>query len=82
MNVVITPITLDDWERFNAFKRSMPVTTEEFVAMTNIDLIRLFFLLEEKKLRTEKINKHLHIDISDERARQYMPDYKPMKDLF
>jgi hypothetical protein len=39
-------------------------------------------LLERKAIATAYIDRHLHIDINDKIARQYLPDYKPQKDLF
>ena len=56
------------------------VTSEEFVDMTNMELVQLFMLLEDNKLPTTRINHHLHIDINDERAKIWLLENK--KDLF
>jgi hypothetical protein len=45
------------------------ITTEEFIDMTNMELVQLFMLLEDNKLPITRINHHLHIDINDERAK-------------
>jgi hypothetical protein len=58
------------------------IPSEQFVRMVRMELVDLFLLLENKKLPIKYINHHLHIDISDKRARQYLPDYKIAKDLF
>lgn len=58
------------------------VTTEEFIEMTQMELIDLYMLLEGKAITTKRINHHLHIDMNDKVARQYLPDYEPEKDLF
>jgi hypothetical protein len=55
------------------------VTSEEFIDMTNTELVQLFMLLEENKLPTKYINKHLHVDINDDRAKCWLPEVK--KDL-
>ena len=56
------------------------VTSEEFVDMTNMELVQLFMLLEDNKLPIARINHHLHIDINDDRAKIWLPEAK--KDLF
>jgi hypothetical protein len=56
------------------------VTSEEFIDMTNMELVQLFMLLEDNKLPIARINHHLHIDISDDRAKIWLPEAK--KDLF
>ena len=56
------------------------VTSEEFVDMTNMELVQLFMLLEDNKLPITRINHHLHIDINGERAKIWLLENK--KDLF
>ena len=58
------------------------VTTEEFVRMTNMDPTQFYILYLDKQLPVVKSGNHFYIDIADTRARQYLPDYKPIKDLF
>ena len=58
------------------------VTTEEFVSMTNMDLTQFYILFDSGKLPIVKRPHHVFVDINDIRARRYLPDYKPTKDLF
>jgi hypothetical protein len=56
------------------------ITSEEFIELTKIELVTLFLLLDDRKLPTAYINKHLYVDINDERAKCWLPEAK--KDLF
>jgi hypothetical protein len=58
------------------------VTTEDFVHITNMDLTQFYILYISGKLPLVKRPHHVFVDIGDLRARQYLPDYKPMNDLF
>jgi hypothetical protein len=58
------------------------VMTEDFVRLTKMDPTQFYLLFVDKKLPIAKIGNHFYVDIDDVRARQYLPDYKPMKDLF
>lgn len=58
------------------------VRSEDFVRRTGMELVTLYLLLEEKRLPIKYIDKHLHVNVNDRRAYQYLPDYKIEKDLF
>lgn len=57
------------------------IPSQEFVQRTGMELITLYLLLEDHRLPTKYINRHLHIDINDARAKCWLPENKP-KDLF
>ena len=56
------------------------VRTHEFVDLTGMEHATLYILLESNRLPIAYIEKHLHIDISDTRAKCWLPEAK--KDLF
>jgi hypothetical protein len=60
------------------------VTSQEFIALTNMDVSRFYILFIDNKLPIVEKDKYKYIDINDIRARRYMSDYvpEPMKDLF
>jgi hypothetical protein len=57
------------------------IRSEDFYNMADLELITLYVLLEDHRLPTKYINKHLHIDINDKRAKCWLSENKP-KDLF
>jgi hypothetical protein len=57
------------------------VTTREFVGLTKMDLTQFYMLYSTGKLPVKKTKNETYININDIRARQYLPDYKPV-DLF
>jgi hypothetical protein len=58
------------------------VSTREFVELTKMDLTQFYLLYVSGKLPINKKRHDTFIDINDVRAKQYLPDYKPVKDLF
>lgn len=58
------------------------VTTEEFVQLTKMDDTQFYMLYISGKLPLVKRPHHVFVDISDVRAKKYLPDYKPVKELF
>ena len=70
----------------NALGAPMPdehlVTTEEFVRIAKMDRTQCYILFMDNKLPITELDHQLYVDIDDIRARQFLPDYKPLKDLF
>jgi hypothetical protein len=58
------------------------IPTEQFVEITNMDLTQCYVLYTDGKLPIVRCPHHTFVDIADFRAKQYLPDYKPAKDLF
>jgi hypothetical protein len=54
------------------------VNTQEFVELTKMDLTQFYLLFESRQLPIKKTRTETYIEINDIRARQYLPDYKPM----
>jgi hypothetical protein len=45
------------------------IPSQKFVQRTGMELVILYFLLKDHRLPTAYINKRLHIDINDQRAK-------------
>jgi hypothetical protein len=58
------------------------VTTEDFVEITNMDRTQFYILFIDRKLPIAEFGHHYYINMRDIRARRWLPDYKPEKDLF
>jgi hypothetical protein len=58
------------------------VTSYEFLAMTPMDVSRFYILFIDGKLPIVERQNYMYIDVGDVRAQQWLPDYKPEKDLF
>lgn len=58
------------------------VTSDEFLAITHMDMSRFYILFIDGKLPIVERQSYKYIDVGDIRARQYLPDYRPEKDLF
>jgi hypothetical protein len=54
------------------------VNTQEFVELTKMDLTQFYLLFESRQLPIKNTRTETYIEINDIRARQYLPDYKPM----
>jgi hypothetical protein len=57
------------------------VNTREFVELTKMDLTQFYMLYSTGKLPVKKMKNDTFIDVNDIRAKQWLPDYKPL-DLF
>jgi hypothetical protein len=58
------------------------VTSYEFLAMTDMDVSQFYILFIDGKLPIVERQDYKYIDVGDVRARQWLPDYRPEKDLF
>jgi hypothetical protein len=58
------------------------VRSQEFILMTKMEGSQFYMLFIDGKLPIVERDGYKYIDLNDIRARRWLPDYQPLKDLF